>query len=108
MPRLLVLADTLCEAACLPWGLGETKKRGSLVPLEVQSGQVSNLLERKISQDIWSGLPSGHHGPSDLGTVCWAAAAPAGCNRRSPEGTEGGEGTMSCLCTLRHVATAPD
>lgn len=64
----------------------------------MQSGQVSNLLERKISQDIWSGLPSGPHGPRGLDTVCWAAATPAGYNRGSLEGAEGTTGQL-CLCT---------
>lgn len=48
--------------------------------------------------------------PRSLGTVSWAAATPAGYKCGSPEGAEGGEGTIGqpCLSTLRHVATAPD
>lgn len=89
----------LCEDAAPgpPWDLGE-KKRSSLVLLEVQSRQVSNLLEREISQGIWSGLPCRHHGPRGLSTMCWAAATPAGCKRGTPGGAEG---EQPCLCILR-------
>lgn len=95
-----------------PWGLpGEKKKGGSLIPSDRSA-------EGAGSQNIWSGLPSGHHGPRSLAPCArqqrpLLAVSVAAPRRRRGGGTLGSpvavDTQISVTSDRQHpVATAPD